>query len=111
MFMVEYQPGGVAQAHDHPFEESYYVLDGEVEAVADGERYVLGAGDLFWTGVGSIHAFYNTSRSTVRWLETQAPQPPSRHSYRFDRDWDYLAERLPRGRRDGAAGTPGKEQG
>jgi quercetin dioxygenase-like cupin family protein len=94
MFMVEYQPGGVAQPHDHPLEEAYYVLDGEVEAVADDERFTLRAGDFFWTGVGCIHAFYNTSGATVRWLETQAPQLPPRHSYRFNRDWDYLAEQL-----------------
>jgi quercetin dioxygenase-like cupin family protein len=94
MFMVEYQPGGVAQPHDHPLEEAYYLLDGEVEAVADDERYVLRAGDFFWTGVGCIHAFYNTSGQRVRWLETVAPQPPSRHAYRFERDWDYLERRL-----------------
>jgi hypothetical protein len=28
----------------------------------------------------------------VRWLETQSPQPPARHSYRFARDWEQLAE-------------------
>jgi quercetin dioxygenase-like cupin family protein len=94
MFMVEYQPGGVAQPHDHPFEEAYVVLDGEVEAVADGIRYVLYPGDVLWTGVGCIHAFYNTSDRMVRWLETQAPQPPARHSYRFERDWDYLRAKL-----------------
>lgn len=94
MFMVEYQPGGVAHPHDHPLEESYYILDGEVEVEADDKRYVLRAGDLFWTGVGSIHAFYNKTNGTVRWLETQAPQPPSRYSYRFNRDWDYLEQRL-----------------
>jgi hypothetical protein len=33
----------------------------------------------------------------VRWLETQAPQPPSRHSYRFNRDWEYLESRLESG--------------
>jgi quercetin dioxygenase-like cupin family protein len=93
MFIVEYQPDGVVHPHDHPFEETYYILDGEVEAVADGKRYTLKAGDLFWTGVGSLHAFYNTSGKTVRWLETQAPQPPARHSYRFARDWDYLKEK------------------
>ena len=94
MFMVEYQPGGVAHFHDHPFEESYFVLEGEVEAVADNERYVLRAGDLFWTGVGCIHGFHNRSHGTVRWLETQSPQPPVRHSYRFNRDWEYLKEKL-----------------
>jgi hypothetical protein len=30
----------------------------------------------------------------VRWLETQAPQPPPRHSYRFARDWSYLESAL-----------------
>jgi quercetin dioxygenase-like cupin family protein len=94
MFMVEYQPGGVAHLHDHPLEEAYFILDGEVEAVADDQRYTLKPGDLFWTGVGCIHAFYNTSGRTVRWLETQSPQPPARHSYRFSRDWDYFGEKL-----------------
>jgi hypothetical protein len=41
-----------------------------------------------------VHSFLNKSDVTVRWLETQAPQPPANHSYRFNRDWDYLAERL-----------------
>ncbi len=94
IFMVQYQPGGVAQPHDHPMEESYTILDGEVEAVADGKRYTLRVGDVFWTGVGCTHAFYNTSRRTVRWLETQSPQLPTRHGYRFNRDWDYLREKL-----------------
>ena len=94
MFMVEYQPGGVAQPHDHPMEETYVILDGEVEAQADGKRYTLRKGDVFWTGVGSVHAFYNTSGSTVRWLETQSPPLPDRHGYRFERDWAYLKEKL-----------------
>ena len=90
MFMVEYQAGGVAHLHDHPFEEAYFMLEGEVEAVADGKTYLLKPGDMFWTGVGSIHAFYNKTDGKVRWLETSAPQPPRHHSYRFNRDWDYL---------------------
>jgi quercetin dioxygenase-like cupin family protein len=94
MFMVEYQPGGVAQPHDHPLEEAYYVLDGEVDATADDDEFTLRAGDALWTGVGCIHAFHNRSGARVRWLETQAPQLPARYSYRFDRDWEHLAERL-----------------
>jgi quercetin dioxygenase-like cupin family protein len=99
MFMVEYQRGGVAHPHDHPLEEAYYILKGEIEAVGDGKRYTLRAGDIFWTGVGCVHAFYNTSSGTVRWIETQSPQPPARHSYRFSRDWEYLRDKL-------AAGSP-----
>jgi quercetin dioxygenase-like cupin family protein len=102
MFMVEYEPGGVAHPHDHPLEEAYLILEGEVEAWTEGQTYRLQAGDFFWTGVGTIHAFYNTSRGNVRWLETQAPQPPRNHSYRFNREWDYLAQRL------SAAAAPGR---
>ena len=94
MFMVAYEPGAVAHPHDHPFEESYFMLEGEVDVVADGERYMLRPGDVFWTGVGCIHAFYEVQGGNVRWLETSAPGPPDRHSYRFERDWEYLTSRL-----------------
>jgi quercetin dioxygenase-like cupin family protein len=94
MFMVDYQPGAVAHPHDHPFEESYYMLEGEIDVVADGDRYTLRPGDFFWTATGCVHAFYEVQGAYVRWLETSAPGPPARHSYRFSRDWDYLAEQL-----------------
>jgi quercetin dioxygenase-like cupin family protein len=101
MFMVDYQPGAVAHPHDHPFEESYYMLEGEVDVVADGDRYTLRPGDAFWTAAGCVHAFYEVQGGRVRWLETSAPGPPARHSYRFERDWQYLAEHL--GSRAGTA--------
>lgn len=94
MFMVQYEPGGFAGAHDHPFEETYLILEGEVEAMFDGEPYLLRPGDVAWAGVGCVHAFKCAGGAQVRWLETQAPQPPARHSYRFARDWEYLAARL-----------------
>jgi quercetin dioxygenase-like cupin family protein len=90
MFMVQYEQGGFAGAHDHPLEEAYQILDGEVEAVFDGTTYQLGPGDVAWAGVGCVHEFRNIGAGHVRWLETQAPQPPPRHSYRFARDWSYL---------------------
>jgi mannose-6-phosphate isomerase-like protein (cupin superfamily) len=92
MFMVQYEPDGVAGAHDHPFEETYYFIEGRAEAVLDGERYELGPGDIAWAGVGCVHSFRNLGDGPLRWLETQSPQPPSRHAYRFARDWDYLRE-------------------
>jgi quercetin dioxygenase-like cupin family protein len=93
MFMVHYQPGGVAHPHDHPLEESYLIIDGEVTAEAAGDRFRMGVGDFLWCGAGCVHAFYNETDTTVTWLETSSPQPPARNSYRFNRDWDYLAER------------------
>jgi mannose-6-phosphate isomerase-like protein (cupin superfamily) len=90
MFMVQYDSQGVVSGHDHPFEETYLFLEGEAEAVFDGKSYHLKAGDAAFAGVGCIHGFRNIGEGPVRWLETQAPQPPGRHSYRFVRDWDYL---------------------
>ena len=90
MFMVRYEPDGVAGPHDHPFEESYLFLEGEGEATFDGYTYRLGPGDFAFAGVGCVHGFRNVGDGPLRWLETQAPQPPGRHSYRFVRDWDYL---------------------
>jgi quercetin dioxygenase-like cupin family protein len=97
MFMVQYEPAGVAGTHDHPFEETYMILEGEVDASFDGKRYRMGAGDVAWAGVGCVHGFSNPAPRVVRWLETQAPMPPARHSYRFTRDWDYLAAALGEG--------------
>jgi mannose-6-phosphate isomerase-like protein (cupin superfamily) len=94
MFMVRYETDGVAGPHDHPLEETYLILEGETDATFDGERYRLRPGDIAWAGVGCVHSFTNPGPDVVRWLETQAPQPPARHSYRFERDWSYLQERL-----------------
>jgi quercetin dioxygenase-like cupin family protein len=94
MFMVDYEPGGAAQAHDHPFEEAYFFLDGEIEAELDGIAYKLRAGDVLFAGVGSTHGFYNTGRGRVRWIETQAPQPPGRHSYRWTGPWQRLESQM-----------------
>lgn len=93
MFMLQYEPRGLAGAHDHPFEEVYLILDGEVDAIFDSVNYRLAAGDVAFAGVGCVHEFSNPTATTVRWLETQAPQPPARHSYRFARDWRYLTDR------------------
>ncbi|TLS48054.1 cupin domain-containing protein [Streptomyces montanus] len=94
MFMVQYAADGVVGGHDHPFEETYLIVEGAVDATFDGERHRLGVGDAAWAGAGCVHSFVNVGPGPVRWLETQAPQPPSRHSYRFTRDWDYLRAAL-----------------
>ena len=87
MFTVDYEIGGAAQSHDHPFEEAYVILAGEVEAEFDGETRRLRPGDVAFAAVGVSHGFYNDGPERVRWLETQAPQPPARHAYRWDQVW------------------------
>lgn len=88
MFTVDYEVGGAAQAHDHPFEEAYVFLAGQIEAELDGQHYTFGPGDVVFAPVGSVHGFYNTGTERVRWIETQAPQPPARQSYRWVGQWE-----------------------
>jgi mannose-6-phosphate isomerase-like protein (cupin superfamily) len=94
MFVVDYQPTAIAHPHDHPFEEAYVFVEGEVHALVDGELMVFHPGDVLWAGVGADHGFENRGMGRVRWIEVQAPQPPSRHSYRFSREWEHLAHKL-----------------
>ena len=67
------------------------MLDGAVDVVADGERYTLGPA----TSSGAASARSTPSRpSGPRWLETWAPGPPDRHSYRTSNaTGNILAER------------------
>ncbi len=92
MFTVDYEPGGAAQAHDHPFEETYFFLSGEIEAELNGQPITIRAGDVMFAGVGDVHGFYNTGTERVRWIETQAPQPPVRHAYRWVPSWKEFEE-------------------
>jgi quercetin dioxygenase-like cupin family protein len=94
MFTVDYEIGGAAQAHDHPFEETYFFLAGEVEAELDGRPYTFRPGDVVFAGVGSVHGFWNTGTERVRWIETQAPQPPVRQAYRWIPTWQRFEEGL-----------------
>ena len=87
LFLIQYQPSAKIDPHDHTFEESYFIVSGGVRATADGNSYDLRPGDVIWTGVGCIHSFANVSDEPVRWIETQAPLPPAKEIFRFERDW------------------------
>ncbi|MCL4396238.1 MAG: cupin domain-containing protein, partial [Chloroflexi bacterium] len=95
LFLIQYQPGAKIDPHDHTFEESYLILSGRVRATADGQAYDLGPGDVIWTGVGCLHSFSNVGDEPVRWIETQAPLPPAKEVFRFERDWASLAANEP----------------
>jgi len=45
------------------------------------------------TSVGCVHSFDNVGAEPVRWIETQAPLPPAKEVFRFEREWAPLAER------------------
>ena len=91
LFLIQYWPGAKIDPHDHTFEEFYLIVSGQVRATADGHTYDMGPGDVIWTSVGCIHSFANLGQEPVRWIETQAPLPPSKEVFRFERDWKHLA--------------------
>ncbi len=91
LFLIQYQPGAKIDLHDHTFEESYLIVGGHMRATADGEVYDVGPGDVVWTGVGCIHSFANVGTEPVRWIETQAPLPPAKEAFRFEKDWAQYA--------------------
>ncbi len=62
MFMVQYEPGGFAGPHDHPLEEAYLILEGEVEGTFDGNAYHLGPG----TSLGPASVASTSSATSVR---------------------------------------------
>jgi quercetin dioxygenase-like cupin family protein len=88
MVFIEYLAGANIGLHDHTFEEAYFVLSGEVEAILDGQLYIGRGGEVFWTGVGCVHAFANAGIEAVRWLETFSPQPPAENVFRFAAEWE-----------------------
>jgi quercetin dioxygenase-like cupin family protein len=91
LFLIQYMPGAKIDPHDHAFEESYFIVSGRVQATADGKTYELGAGDAIWTSVGCVHSFAQVGDEPVRWIETQAPLPPAKEVFRFERDWAQYA--------------------
>ena len=61
-------PGGGPAPHRHDFEESFIVLEGEVEATFRGERFIVTAGATVNIPSNAPHRFHNASSSAVRLL-------------------------------------------
>ena len=94
LFMVEFgaqaTKGRAATEHYHPFEEAYFLLSGSATGTLDGEVVEVSAGDLVWTSVNGTHGFVNEGDVPVRWLEVQAPIPPTADAFFFPSDWEHL---------------------
>ncbi len=90
MMRGELAVGSVRGAHDHPVEESYFVLSGEADKEIEGKRYHLRPGDVVWAGVGTSHGLFHRGDVPFRWMETQAPQFPTQNGTRNYANWDKL---------------------
>jgi quercetin dioxygenase-like cupin family protein len=66
-------PGGGPPPHRHDFEETFTVLDGEIEATFRGVTSVIGAGETIHVPANAPHFFHNASDASARLLCTCSP--------------------------------------
>lgn len=73
--IAELAPGGKIGGHLHPFEESFFILEGEGLLTIGDVSYQLRPGDFGFAPVAHPHAWRNRSDRPLRWLRVRAPQP------------------------------------
>ena len=66
-------PGGGPAAHRHDFEETFMLLEGEIETTFRGEQSTVRAGETLHIPANAPHSFTNASEAKVRLLCLCAP--------------------------------------
>jgi quercetin dioxygenase-like cupin family protein len=61
-------PGGGPPPHRHDFEESFTILQGQIEAIFRGKKTVASAGETLSIPANAPHSFTNTSSQPARLL-------------------------------------------
>lgn len=61
-------PGGGPGPHRHDFEETFVLLDGEMEVTFRGKKSLVRAGDTINVPSNAPHQFHNSSSSPVRMI-------------------------------------------
>jgi quercetin dioxygenase-like cupin family protein len=61
-------PGGGPPPHRHDFEESFTILEGEIEATFRGKKSVVRAGETINIPANAPHSFTNASQKPARLL-------------------------------------------
>jgi quercetin dioxygenase-like cupin family protein len=61
-------PGGGPAPHRHDFEESFTILEGEIETTFRGEKGIVRAGETVNIPANAPHEFHNKSEKAVRLL-------------------------------------------
>jgi quercetin dioxygenase-like cupin family protein len=61
-------PGGGPPPHRHDFEETFILLEGEMEVTFRGEKSTVRAGDTINVPSNAPHQFHNSSKNPVRMI-------------------------------------------
>jgi len=78
--------------HEHPWDEAYYVVEGQVRFMLGAETKVVGAGDFIYAPSGTPHGFHGASEQPARVLVLDVPA----HAESFFREVEREVKELPR---------------
>ena len=73
MHIQEGVQGGGPPPHFHPWDEAFYVTDGQVEVTVEGQSTTVSAGGYVHIPGGSIHAYKNLSATARMFPRRPAP--------------------------------------
>ena len=73
LFEEEVPLGMGPPPHRHDWDEAYYILDGEIDFVIEGDTVTSKRGDFNYLPRGTIHGFKGSSDSPARVLIFAAP--------------------------------------
>jgi quercetin dioxygenase-like cupin family protein len=79
-------------SHEHPWDEAYYVVEGEVRFGMGGREVLAKAGDFLYAPGGTLHSFQGASERPARVLIFDAPA----HAESFFREVDREVKEMPR---------------
>jgi len=82
--------------HDHPWDEAYFVMAGEVEFQIGARRERVCAGDFVYAPGGTPHAFHGVSDTPARMLIFDAPAHAEAFFKEIDREVTDLPRDLPK---------------
>ena len=74
LYVGSLEPGGWLALHVHSFEETLYVLEGELLVQIDSRVHRLVRGDYVLFPIGVRHGLGNAGTVPARWLSLNSPQ-------------------------------------
>jgi quercetin dioxygenase-like cupin family protein len=92
LFEEEVPLGMGPPPHRHDWDEAYYILDGEVDFIIDGQAVRSARGDFNYLPRGTVHGFKGASDASARVLIFAAPAHGSEFFQELSREIHSLPE-------------------